>query len=446
MPELGARLRDLVDSGATEVSLDEIFAIHDQLCSGQDAPIVDGQPVGGSSAGQHRLQWGRRRGRRVSVLFAAALVVAVAVASGIALIPGGGREGSVRTASGAGAVASNPSAGVSVRLPSGWRNLPRAKTTDPRELLVVGNAKRPTGDPIEGCLLGPNRTGASGSGSVYVSIYEYVPGQPLTKLSTGVPPVGSGPYDASAIQPQPADFATVSAVGGAACNMGIRPPPGVIAATTPPFVAYLSQFLFRVGGRVLLASIASSGDPLTVLHDDGRYGAPDNSLFTTGLRALNTLAVSATRGKASTAPKPRATVVIPAVTTTTPTLPRSTGRPPRNPAEARKAIQAAYVAAFGYQSTPQQVSDAVEGGFQLSPAMRAQGPDSRNTVLGPPVRITALRFVDQTHAAVNFALALYDVQTSPITPGMAVLVDGTWKVARATYCGFANREGYTCPP
>jgi hypothetical protein len=127
-------------------------------------------------------------------------------------------------------------------------------------------------------------------------------------------------------------------------------------------------------------------------------------------------------------------------------LPRPAGPPPENQADASRAIQVAYAAAFAANS-PQQVSDAVEGGFQLSPADRAQGPGAPTPPgQGETARVTALSFVDQTHAAVNFELLLDNIRISPITPGTAVLVDGTWKVTRTTYCGIiVNLGGAACP-
>jgi hypothetical protein len=227
MPDLAPRLRELVDSGAAEITVDEILEIHDRLFAGQYAAITDDEPANASSSQRHRGGTGHWWRRRVSLIVAAALVAAVAVGAGIALQAGGDRTASIRTAG------------------------------------------------------------------------------------------GSAP------------------------------------------------------------------------------------------------------------------------TTTTPTLPRSTGTPPRNQAAARAAIRAAYAAAFASQSSPQQVSDAVEGGLPLSPTDSAQGPAIANPAGALTARVTALRFLDQSVAAVNFALFEGNGQVSPTTLGFAVLVHGGWKVARVTYCAIS---------
>src|SRR6202040_2714005 len=68
------------------------------------------------------------------------------------------------------AAGGNSAAGVSVTLPRGWMDLPRASNVDPREVLVVGTAARPRQDPVTGCPSGekPPRHGA-----VFLSLYEY---------------------------------------------------------------------------------------------------------------------------------------------------------------------------------------------------------------------------------------------------------------------------------
>ena len=88
MPDVAERLRELVNSGAAEITVDEILETHGELLAGRDATIVEGHPVDGPLARPRRVGWDRGGQRRVRVLVVAALVVALVAAGSTYLLVG----------------------------------------------------------------------------------------------------------------------------------------------------------------------------------------------------------------------------------------------------------------------------------------------------------------------------------------------------------------------
>ncbi len=64
------------------------------------------------------------------------------------------------------------------------------------------------------------------------------------------------------------------------------------------------------------------------------------------------------------------------------------------------------------------------------------------------VRINAERttFVDATHAAVWFSISVEGRTLLSEHRGDAVIVDGSWKMARSTFCRLMGMAGVPCPP
>ena len=61
-------------------------------------------------------------------------------------------------------------------------------------------------------------------------------------------------------------------------------------------------------------------------------------------------------------------------------------------------------------------------------------------------RVERIVFVSDTEAAVWFSVWLGASPYLPTHRGAAVLVDGRWKVSRATFCALLARVGVACPP
>ena len=60
--------------------------------------------------------------------------------------------------------------------------------------------------------------------------------------------------------------------------------------------------------------------------------------------------------------------------------------------------------------------------------------------------VSAIRMLDADHAEVQYTL-LHDGQPQfGLRTGVAVRIDGRWKVSRATECALLSLGGITCPP
>jgi hypothetical protein len=66
------------------------------------------------------------------------------------------------------------------------------------------------------------------------------------------------------------------------------------------------------------------------------------------------------------------------------------------------------------------------------------------------VSVEYIRFIDDTEAEVSFVLIWPGQSQAPgrhmPVKGYAVLDEGVWKVARATYAGLIAQIGVVCPP
>jgi hypothetical protein len=118
-----------------------------------------------------------------------------------------------------------------------------------------------------------------------------------------------------------------------------------------------------------------------------------------------------------------------------------TGPPPDDEESARIDIGVAFQA-MGKASDDGATLPNVEGGDNLGPCaaeIRRRYPQFTNG--SSLIRIERIKFLHQSEAVVWFANPQL-----PMREGRAVLVDGTWKVSRATYCSIIAMGGVTCPP
>jgi hypothetical protein len=405
----------------------------------------------------------RRRRRRAYVLTALATAV-VASCGGVLALAGGDDSPRIEVGSET-PTAVNEGAGVSVELPPGWRDLPRVEGTAPTEVLVVGTADRPQADPITAC----GGDGVPQTRSAYVSLYEYLPGDPLTT------PGGEGTYGSPIFGPRPADFAIVDTPMAGDCQgrspntsapvvnpspsldttpttvvpggppqtdpttttepsttipdttlpptspTSSTPDPSAPSTTTPALDNHFREFAFMDGNRTFVARAVSIDDPSEVL-------------LAEAFRVLNSLVV-----------QPGSVVVI------EPTLPTTTlppaGEPPADKPGAERQIHDAFTAAFGSPS-PISIEDAVEGGFPLSLPDRATASTTPGAEVAGHivVQINWIVFNSPTRATVNFDL-LVDGQTITInTTGYAVYEGSNWRLGRATWCEVTQRGGAVlCP-
>jgi hypothetical protein len=291
-------------------------------------------------------------------------------------------------------VARNAAALASIGLPPGWESLPREETSEPVQVLVVGTAPRPDGEPIGGC--DPSAT--LGTGDAFVSIYEYLPEARLNA------PDHESVYDTTQFISRPADFATVAPVGPSNC-------PDVEAND------HVADFAFIETGRLFVARVVTAADL-----DDARYRE--------ALRVLNGLEIAAP----------------PEVTTTTDAKATpSTAVTVDEHGLAKQSITDALRGAFG-GGGPVSNDAAIAGGFPLGEAAKAAARVGNESFIGVIVpRVNWLTLDSPTHATVNFDLLIDGQVITANTTGEALRGDDAWTITAETFCVVVRRGGVTCP-
>jgi len=124
--------------------------------------------------------------------------------------------------------------------------------------------------------------------------------------------------------------------------------------------------------------------------------------------------------------------------------PAPTGRTPSDEETARRAVEAAFA---GMQELRNDEMVNVAGGERLGPTLRELHRRFGGTAQTAVHRVERVTFVSESEAAVWFSVWLG--ASSPYLPthrGGAVVVDGRWKVSRATFCALLARVGVACPP
>jgi hypothetical protein len=131
------------------------------------------------------------------------------------------------------------------------------------------------------------------------------------------------------------------------------------------------------------------------------------------------------------------------------------GFEPANIEATRTAITRAFHSAFDGGVSSRERFDAIQNGASVQALAQevqrnaARFGYSAEQLAGTSISVLAPRFIDATHAIVQFSLAVPGHGVILVDRiGYAVLVDGRWKVALRTYCDLLslNGLGRQCPP
>lgn len=127
-----------------------------------------------------------------------------------------------------------------------------------------------------------------------------------------------------------------------------------------------------------------------------------------------------------------------------PPLPDATGPPPADEPAARAAVEQAYTTVFSQADEDRDDRlAAIEDGESVRAA--SEKIAELYPEIGPTsLKIDEIRFLNETEAAVRFDILLDGNPITATTVGRALLIDGTWKIAKATYCELLGRGGVTC--
>ncbi len=122
------------------------------------------------------------------------------------------------------------------------------------------------------------------------------------------------------------------------------------------------------------------------------------------------------------------------------------GEQPADPTAARAAIELAYSVSYDGTKSPEEKSQYQEAPTGIAPdQITAAGYGDQ--VAGASATVTDVVFTSPTTASVRYDIAVANwANQFPGRVGGAVLVDGTWKVARSTICTDISLAGVTCPP
>ncbi len=117
-----------------------------------------------------------------------------------------------------------------------------------------------------------------------------------------------------------------------------------------------------------------------------------------------------------------------------------------DPDGARSEIETAF-AAGNTESGEGQSVPTVEKGENLGPtlvAARANHPEWSAREVA--ISVDEVVFIDTQHAAVWFSISIDGRRLLRNHRGDAVVVDGSWKMARSTFCQLMAMGGISCPP
>jgi hypothetical protein len=123
--------------------------------------------------------------------------------------------------------------------------------------------------------------------------------------------------------------------------------------------------------------------------------------------------------------------------------PRPAGPPPDDEDGARAAIERAFAE---LQRLEGDEAVNVEGGASLGAALGELRRRFGRTAEEAVHQVERITFLDERSAAVLFSVWTGPSPLLTSARGDAVLRDGRWLVARATFCGLLQRVGVPCPP
>ena len=252
---------------------------------------------------------------------------------------------------------------------------------------------------------------------MYVSLYEYLPGQPLNL------PGNAGTFTGG-FAPRGPDGSVTRFTGGSCAGPSPTPASGAPASgssvpTTTPNAGgdnHFDYITFQDAHRLFLARIVTTGDS-------------SGQLLRSGYDVLRTLHVDPPTAPSSSSP------------TSTPPV----SAPPAAAADAQQGIFDALRAAFGGDG-PVAHADGIEGGDPNQPTTQQSAAAASPNLVGTiSPRINWLVLLDPTHAQLNFDLLVNNQPVTANTTGIAILENGHWKITRATYCEILHRGGTPCP-
>jgi hypothetical protein len=107
---------------------------------------------------------------------------------------------------------------------------------------------------------------------------------------------------------------------------------------------------------------------------------------------------------------------------------------PADEAAAKAEVEKNWTDFFFYKTPRDTQVSLLENGDQLAPAIRFAAKLQQKQGLKQVVQVKSVTFTAADHATVQYALLNGKTVLLPAAQGDSVLVDGTWKVSKTTFC------------
>src|SRR4051812_31505222 len=122
----------------------------------------------------------------------------------------------------------------------------------------------------------------------------------------------------------------------------------------------------------------------------------------------------------------------PPPSSTPPTI--STATAPADEAAAKAQIKANWTKFYAYRTKPAVAASLLEDGAKMDGALAFARQEQAQTHIKQNVKVKVVTFTDAFHANVTYALLNGKTVLLPNASGVAVYIDGTWKVSKTSFC------------
>lgn len=120
--------------------------------------------------------------------------------------------------------------------------------------------------------------------------------------------------------------------------------------------------------------------------------------------------------------------------TTSSSTPAATGTAPADTTAATAEIKANWKTFFAYKTPRATAAALLEDGSNMTAALAKAVSEQATTHIKQGAEVTSVTFTSPTTAQVSYKLLNGNQVLLPAATGQAVLVDGTWRVSKATFC------------
>jgi hypothetical protein len=118
--------------------------------------------------------------------------------------------------------------------------------------------------------------------------------------------------------------------------------------------------------------------------------------------------------------------------------PSAAGTAPADPSAAKAQITTTWEKFFDYTTPEAQATALLENGSSLGAALRLAKQERAQTHLRQKAQVKVITFTSPTQASVTYVLLNGTTPLLNNASGVAVYVDGSWKVSTQTFCSLVT--------